>query len=103
MSGISLARRSAAIASIFMSLVLNVEANQSQVEAALTNIMTLQRPGQTGLATIWDGNKYVQCRPLADRSMRCEAAGTLMQPSLRRVLSADRIARLGAQGWRLNP
>jgi hypothetical protein len=38
--------------------------------------MTLLRPGQDGLATVWDGNKYVQCRLMADRTLRCEAAGT---------------------------
>ena len=58
------------------------QASKSRVEAALENIMTLDRPGQNGYATIWDGNKYVQCSRLADRSLRCEAAGTLMQPSL---------------------
>lgn len=79
------------------------QASQPRVEAALTNIMTLQRPGQEGLATIWDGNKYVQCRWTPDRALRCEAAGALMQPSLGRVLSPERIARLDALGWHLDP
>jgi hypothetical protein len=78
------------------------EASQPRLEEALTNIMTLRRPGQDGLATVWDGNKYVQCRMMADRTIRCEAAGTLMQPSLKRVLSAERIAQLNAQGWKIN-
>ncbi len=79
------------------------EESRSRVEAALTNIMTLHRAGQDGLATIWDGNKYVQCRRMPDRVLRCEAAGTLMQPSLARVLAPERIARLAALGWRLDP
>jgi hypothetical protein len=33
---------------------------QSRFEAALANITSLERPDQDGLATIWDGNKYVQ-------------------------------------------
>jgi hypothetical protein len=84
-------------------LVASSQANQSRVEAALTNIMTLHRPGQDALATIWEGNKYVQCRWMPERELRCEAAGTLMQPSLRRVLSPERIARLAALGWHLDP
>jgi len=79
------------------------QANQLRVETALTNAMTLHRPGQDGLATIWDGNKYVQCSLQLDRALRCEAAGTLMQPSLARVLTPDRIARLMALGWTLDP
>jgi hypothetical protein len=78
------------------------QANQSQVEAALTNIMSLHRAGQDALATIWDGNKYVQCRWMPERALRCEAAGTLMQPSLGRVLGPERIARLAALGWQLD-
>jgi hypothetical protein len=79
------------------------QASQSRIEAALTNIMTLQRPGQDGLATIWDGNKYVQCRWMPERALRCEAAGALMQPSLGRVLGPERIARLATLGWHLDP
>ncbi len=75
----------------------------SRVEAALQNIMALVRPGQDGFATIWDGNKYVQCGRRPDRSLRCEAAGALMQPSLGHVLSAERATRLAALGWRLDP
>jgi hypothetical protein len=78
-------------------------ASQSRVEAALDNITALNRPREDGYATIWDGNKYVQCQRLPDRSLRCEAAGTLMQSSLERVLTPERIARLTALGWRLDP
>src|SRR5262245_55158355 len=98
--GLSLAARTAAFAMLGVSAAL---ANQSRVETALTNIMTLHRPGQDGLATIWDGNKYVQCRLQLDRALRCEAAGTLMQPSLARALTPDRITRLMALGWTLDP
>jgi hypothetical protein len=79
------------------------EDSQSRVEAALSNITTLQRPGQDGLATIWDGNKYIQCRRMPDQALRCEAAGALMQPSLARILVPERVARLAALGWRLDP
>jgi hypothetical protein len=79
------------------------QTSHSRVEAALTNIMTLPRAGQDGLATIWDGNKYVQCRRMRDRTIRCESAGTLMQPSLGRVLRPERIVRLSTLGWHLDP
>ena len=48
------------------------EASQARVEEALANIMALHRPGHDGLATAWDGNKYVQCRLMQDRSLRCK-------------------------------
>lgn len=95
-----------AIALLFLSGSSSAAAppkSQSQVEAALDNITTLSRPREDGYATVWDGNKYVQCRRLPDRSLRCEAAGTLMQPSLERVLTPERLARLTALGWRLDP
>lgn len=79
------------------------QANKSRIEAALQNMMTLDRPGQDGFATVWDGNKYVQCGRMRDRSLRCEAAGTLMQPSLDRVLTPERLHQLAALGWRLDP
>jgi len=64
------------------------QASKSRIEAALQNIMMLSRPGQDGFATIWDGNKYVQCGWTRDRGLKCETAGSLMQPSLKRVLPA---------------
>jgi hypothetical protein len=79
------------------------QAAQSRVEAALGNIASLERPGNDGLATVWDGNKYVQCRRMPDHVLRCEAGGALMQPSLGRVLTPQRIARLDALSWRLDP
>jgi hypothetical protein len=85
------------------SIAAPSQTSQSRVEAALQNITSLDRPGRDGYATIWDGNKYVQCRRLADRSLRCEAAGAFMQPSLAHVLTAERLARLAALGWRLDP
>jgi hypothetical protein len=83
--------------------VLPVQGSEERVEAALTNIVTLLRSNQDGLAAFWDGNKYVQCRRMADSALRCEAAGTLMQPSLARVLTPERVARLAALGWQLDP
>jgi hypothetical protein len=74
-----------------------------RVEAALQNILALQRPGQDGYATAWDGNKYVQCGRAPHGGLRCEAAGALLQPSLQAVLTPDRVARLVALGWRLDP
>ena len=52
------------------------QTSQTHVEAALENITNLNRPGQDGYATVWDGNKYVQCTHLSDRSLRCESAGS---------------------------
>lgn len=77
--------------------------NAHPVSDALQNITTLNRPGQVGYATFWEGNKFVQCRRTADRSLRCEAAGALMQPSLRNVLTADRLNRLAAMRWTPDP
>jgi hypothetical protein len=77
--------------------------SQSRIEAALANIIALERPRQDGLATVWDGNKYVQCRHLPDQALHCEAAGALLQPSLSHVLIPERMARLEALGWRLDP
>jgi hypothetical protein len=79
------------------------QTSQSLIEATLDNITNLNRPGQDGYATIWDGNKYVQCRRLPDRSLRCESAGALMQSSLEHELTPERTARLTALGWRLDP
>lgn len=79
------------------------QTSQTRVTAALENITALVRPGQDGYATIWDGNKYVQCKRLPDRSLRCESAGALMQSSLEHVLTPERVARLTALGWRLDP
>ncbi len=75
----------------------------SKVVAALDNIRALTRPGKDGYATIWDGNKYVQCRGGPQLPLRCEAAGTLMQPSLESVLTPEHIKQLAALGWRLDP
>jgi hypothetical protein len=75
----------------------------SRIDEALQNITTLVRSGRVGYATFWDGNKYVQCRRLLERELRCEAAGTSMQPSLRNVLAGDRLSRLAALGWVLDP
>ncbi len=77
--------------------------SQAKIEAALDNIAQLERPLEMGLATVWDGNKFVQCRRTADHTLACEAAGSLMQPTLDRVLTPERIAKLVALGWRLDP
>lgn len=74
-----------------------------RIDEALQNITSLVRAGRIGYATFWDGNKYIQCRRISDRSLRCEAAGTSMQPSLKSVLTGDRLTRLAALGWTLDP
>jgi hypothetical protein len=79
------------------------QAAGAQVEEALRNITALVRPGKVGYATIWDGNKYVQCRHITSGAMRCEAAGTSMQPSLRNVLTGERLNRIASLGWILDP
>jgi hypothetical protein len=103
----ALALRAAAFAALLIqpvaSIAQSTQPNQTRVEAALQNILNLDRAGQDGYATIWDGNKYVQCKRLPDRNLRCEAAGTLMQPSLERVLTPERIGQLTALGWRSDP
>jgi hypothetical protein len=90
------------LATLLSAGSIAAQASQVRVEEALANILALHRPDHDGLATVWDGNKYVQCRLMPDRSLRCEAAGSLMQPSLARVLSPERIARLTALGWHLD-
>ncbi|MFC0242510.1 hypothetical protein [Rhodopseudomonas telluris] len=74
-----------------------------RIDAALQNITSIVRADRVGYATIWDGNKYVQCRRLPNRDMRCEAAGVTLQPSLARVLNAERQSRLVALAWVLDP
>jgi hypothetical protein len=101
----------AAAASITMATVFALLSTASaqqpsskpRVEAALQNVQTLERPGRRGYATIWDGNKYIQCAQQDDGGIRCEAAGSLMQPSLTRVLTPERVAKFDALGWKLNP
>jgi hypothetical protein len=75
----------------------------SQIDEALQNITNLSRPNRVGYATFWDGNKWIQCRRLPGRELRCEAAGTTMQPSLARVLTPERLGRLTALGWVQDP
>lgn len=74
-----------------------------RVAAAIENISNLVRAGRIGYATFWDGNKYIQCRRTPERELRCEAAGFSMQPSLRHVLKPERLERLAALGWNLDP
>ena len=74
-----------------------------RLEQSLQTILKASRPGQDGLVTVWDANKYVQCRRMADRNLRCEAAGSVMQPSLKPVLTPDRVAALNGLGWTLDP
>jgi hypothetical protein len=101
--GLQIAVATALFASSAVSFAQPAQTSKAPVEATLQNILNLDRPGQDGYATIWDGNKYVQCKRLPDRGLRCEAAGVLMQPSLERVLTPERVSQLAALGWRLDP
>jgi hypothetical protein len=79
------------------------QTTNARIDEALQNITTLIRAGKIGYATFWDGNAYVQCRRMPERQLRCEAAGTTMQSSLANVLTGDRLTRLAALGWVLDP
>ena len=78
------------------------ETANGKVEAVLSVIRSLDRPGRITLATVWDDNKYVQCRRASDNSLTCEAGGAEMQPSLQHILTAERIGRLAAMGWMMD-
>ncbi len=91
------------LGALFIGSVAMAQSPASRIDEALQNITSLVRPERIGYATIWDGNKYVQCRRMPDRSLRCEAAGTSMQPSLKRVLTGERIVKLNTLGWQLDP
>jgi hypothetical protein len=82
---------------------LGASAASDPVEAAIENVSVLVRPGQVGYATASDGNAFVQCRRWGSGAMRCEAAGTLMQPSLKAVLTPARTSFLEAEGWSVDP
>ena len=79
------------------------QASASRIDEALQNITDLARPGKVGYATFWDGNKYVQCRRTPERDLRCEAAGPSMQPTLRKVLTGERLNGLAVLGWQIDP
>ncbi len=79
------------------------DAVKAQVALAIDTIKVLERPGRDNLATVWDGDKYVQCRRMVDRTLRCEAGGTKMQVSLAHVLTPDHVRRLATMGWTLDP
>jgi hypothetical protein len=81
------------------------EQNKSRILATLQNAMNFGRPTQDGYATMWlaDVNKYVECGSMFDYSLRCDAGGTVMEPSLEHVLTPERVGRLTALGWHLDP
>jgi hypothetical protein len=74
-----------------------------RIDAALQNITHIVRTGRVGYATFWDGNKFVQCRRLPEHTLRCEAAGSTMQSSLKNVLTNDRLAVIFKLGWAFDP
>jgi hypothetical protein len=92
------------IAALIVSLgTALAQSTTTRIDEALQNISTLTRTGRVGYATFWDGNKYVQCRRLTSRELRCEAAGVTMQPTLGRILTPERQGRLAAIGWVVDP
>jgi hypothetical protein len=101
-------RRAAAITALVMAVAggardAAAQSPTERIDAALQNIASITRIGRIGYATISDGNKYVQCRRLESRELRCEAAGTVLQPSLKRVLTIERQTRLVTLGWVIDP
>lgn len=94
---------SAVLVALSMGNAAMAQSPAARIDEALQNVTSLTRPERIGYATVWDGNKYVQCRRLPDRSLRCEAAGTAMQPTLGRVLTSDRLGKLKTLGWQLDP
>lgn len=101
-----LVRAALAVALLLSAVGVAIAASaddDARIEQALHNVLTLERPGKTGLATIWVANAWVQCRRLLNRALRCEAAGLLMQPSLARILTPAQIADLDRLGWRIDP
>jgi hypothetical protein len=81
----------------------SAETIEAKVVAAIETVKVLERPGRDNLATVWDGDKYVQCRHMSNQTLRCEAAGAKMQVSLSHVLTPDHVGRLAAMGWMLDP
>lgn len=95
-----------AVIAIYLCAIAEASLAQTvstRIDDALQNITTLARTGRVGYATFWDGNKYIQCRRLTDRNLRCEAAGTSLQPSLKSVLTGERLNRLASLDWILDP
>jgi hypothetical protein len=93
----------AAVTFAFASGAASAETTESKVVAAIETIKVLERPGRDTLATVWDGDKYIQCRHMSDQTLRCEAAGSKMQVSLSHVLTPDHVGRLATMGWMLDP
>ena len=88
---------------VFIVVIAGLYAGQGQaaerglvqnVQAALDNIAAVSRPGETGYATVWDGNLFVQCS-IAKAVTVCEAAGSRMQPSLALAIDGQRLLELG--------
>lgn len=74
-----------------------------KVIEALDHVRNLARPRQDIYATIWEGDKFVQCHAPSDQGLSCETASPTLQPALEGVLTPDRRKRLAALGWRLEP
>lgn len=81
------------------------QASGPRIEAALQNVMTLERPGHDGFATIWDGNKYEQrackrryglaskrmsARPFSESGKACRSDGRSVE--MRSVTMRTRVS-----------
>jgi hypothetical protein len=75
----------------------------SKLENGLRAVVRTHGRARERVVTAWNGNKYVQCRRQDGGVLRCEAAGTRLQPSLAHVLTSERIDQLTTRGWRLDP
>jgi hypothetical protein len=65
-----------------------------KVIEALDHVRNLARPRQDIYATIWEGDKFVQCHAPSDQGLSCETASPTLQPALEGVLTPDRRKRL---------
>jgi hypothetical protein len=75
----------------------------ARLDTGLREVATYHSPNRQLLVTVWDGDKYVQCRRSEPKVLRCEAAGVRLQPSLAHVLTPDRVEHLTQRGWRIDP
>ncbi len=95
-----------AMAAALLSLTTGWASPESvmvRLNDGLRELATSHSRGRELVVTVWDGDRYVQCRRPEPKVLRCEAAGARLQPSLAHVLTADRVHKLTERGWRLDP
>lgn len=93
-----------ALAGLCAATDVNAEQSAtSRIDEALKNITASVRLAKVvGCATVWDGNKYVQCRRLHDCALTLRGRRLSMKHSFKSVLNGERLARLAALGWVLD-